>query len=49
MLESGIFHPQPPVQIRNKYLAKDLMSTHSTDIKCDGYWEIKTNGVNILT
>ena len=49
MLESGTFYPQPPMQIRGKYLPKDLMSTQSTDIKCDGYWEIKTNGINILT
>jgi hypothetical protein len=49
MLESGTFYPQPPMQIRGKYLPKDLMSTQSTDIKCDGYWEIKTNGVNIIT
>ena len=49
MLDAGVFYAQPPMQIRGKYLPKDLMSTPSNDIKCDGYWEIKTNGVNILT
>ena len=49
MLDAGIFYPQPPMQIKGKYMPKELMSQNVPDIKCDGYWEIKTNGINIIT
>ena len=45
----GTFYPKPhPMTIR-QYNSDELQPKRNwQSINCDGYWEIKTDGVNIL-
>jgi len=46
----GTFQPAPPPQISLKYSDEQLGAKKLwTTIDCDGYWEVKTDGVNNLS
>ena len=46
----GNFHPTPPKPIWLKYTSQQLAEKRSwKSIDCDGYWQIMTDGVNVLT
>ena len=46
----GNFHPKPPKPIWNRYTNQQLSEKKLwKSIDCDGYWQIMTDGVNILT
>ena len=49
ILYGGKFYPTPPQQIIFNYSPKDLLPKQIPNVMCDGYWEVKTNGVNVLT
>jgi hypothetical protein len=49
ILFGGTFYPKPPQQILFNYKPKDLLPKKIPNVMCDGYWEVKTNGVNVLT
>jgi hypothetical protein len=49
VMHGGIFYPTPPAQIRGKYNAKELLPQKIPNVACEGYWQIKTDGINVLT
>ena len=45
----GKFYPRPPMQIIQQYSSKQLQPNNLAEIPFEGYWEIKTDGINIIT
>ena len=46
----GTFVPTPSPMIKHIYTQDQLQPKHHwTTIDCDGYWQIRTDGINILT
>ena len=46
----GTFVPTPSPMIKHIYTQDQLQPKHHwTTIDCDGYWQIRTDGINVLT
>ena len=46
----GLFHPHPQPQVKGKYTPKDKRKAQQSlgTISYDGWWQITTDGINIL-